>query len=431
MSATEAGTVYIDCTNTYFDRYNNGIFRVVRNLVQYSPGALKPGGFEARAVVFYDHQYYIVPMSGIFEGQPPERAKGQERQALWYWMKLLSVVSVKKARRKHYRKLLKSYAKDFYLKKAEEVLPLPLNPLSLPALSKKDWLILPEIVREDQCKAILNFKIKGKVACIIHDVIPITHPEYFANPGGASRFYKFMVEHADKVVAVSKYSAECFRSYGELLRTSGVSSGEKKMDWVHLGCDLDLARKDLSPSREIMKVYENGMPIFLVCATIEPRKNHLTVLDAFDLLWRDGCQAGLVFIGGYGWDADEILQRVRKHPELNRRLFWFCDSPEADLHYAYQKSRALICASYVEGFGLPLVEALALGRDVLFSNIDSFREIVPEELMGNSFDPRNHEELARLVLKTLNEKEGAGGTRFAAVTWKERVGQFYSVLGIP
>jgi alpha-1,2-rhamnosyltransferase len=94
-----------------------------------------------------------------------------------------------------------------------------------------------------------------------------------------------------------------------------------------------------------------------------------------ELLWRKGGAACLLIAGKVGWQADGLLGRIAKHPELGRRLFVFHDLDDAELVHAYAQAHALIAASYVEGFGLPLVEALGCGLPVVAADIPVFREI--------------------------------------------------------
>jgi len=109
--------------------------------------------------------------------------------------------------------------------------------------------------------------------------------------------------------------------------------------------------------------------------TIEPRKNHAYVLDAFDSLWAHGEEATLVILGRPGWKTESFLERVADHPQLDKQLFWVRDASDAELDYAYRNASALIIASKIEGFGLPVVEAFQRGLPVLCSDIPVFREI--------------------------------------------------------
>jgi hypothetical protein len=85
----------------------------------------------------------------------------------------------------------------------------------------------------------------------------------------------------------------------------------------------------------------------------------------------------------------------------------------------------------VEGFGIPLVEALAMGRQVIFSRISSFEEIVPADFLVNSFTPDQPEELLHLVRETLRANDRLNLQHFTPTTWRESVRQFYRGLAAP
>jgi hypothetical protein len=104
---------------------------------------------------------------------------------------------------------------------------------------------------------------------------------------------------------------------------------------------------------------------FLMVGTLEPRKGHLQVLKAFELLWARGSSAKLVFVGNEGWrdvpreharTLPELMDCLRPHPELGRRLFWIQGASDEFLERIYQEADCLIAASLDEGFGLPLSE---------------------------------------------------------------------------
>ena len=109
--------------------------------------------------------------------------------------------------------------------------------------------------------------------------------------------------------------------------------------------------------------------------TIEPRKNHGHLLDAFDILWQNGVNVSLCFVGKVGWKCQALMKRVEMHRELKRHLFMLEDLSDTELEYCYRKSRSLVFPASVEGFGLPLVEAMQRGLPVMASDIAVFREV--------------------------------------------------------
>src|SRR6185312_3923687 len=99
------------------------------------------------------------------------------------------------------------------------------------------------------------------------------------------------------------------------------------------------------------------------------------VLGAFELLWARGADVALVLIGKAGWHVEELVERINRHPERDRRLFWVQGASDGDVRSLLAGSSALVQASIWEGYGLPLIEAGSLGVPLLVSDIAVFHEI--------------------------------------------------------
>ncbi|MBC7857541.1 MAG: glycosyltransferase, partial [Burkholderiaceae bacterium] len=179
-------------------------------------------------------------------------------------------------------------------------------------------------------------------------------------------------------------------------------------------------------------------PSFLMVGTIEPRKGHLQALDAFEQLWREGAQVNLVIVGNEGWkplaDAERrtiprITARLRKHPELGRRLFWLAGVDDACLAQVYAASACLLCPSEGEGFGLPLIEAASHGLPVIARDLPVFREVAGEHAFY--FGGLGGAELAGAVRAWLDlHARGAhpASTGMQWCTWRDNALELLTVL---
>lgn len=118
-------------------------------------------------------------------------------------------------------------------------------------------------------------------------------------------------------------------------------------------------------------------PYFVTVGTIEGRKNHLMLLEVWERLARsmgDGAPH-LVIIGQRGWEADATFRRLDNLAELAGSIREIGDCEDHELVSWIAGARALLMPSIVEGFGLPVVEALGLGTPVIASDLPIFHEI--------------------------------------------------------
>ena len=214
------------------------------------------------------------------------------------------------------------------------------------------------------------------IVSVIYDLIPLTHPQ-FCDAGLVRVFndwFDWIAKTADGYVAISATIADQVRD--EMLRRVGPEQvAQRWFDHFHLGSELDLTDDALPVQPALKQMFKNKDPVYLMVSTIEPRKNHAYLLDAFELAWAKGSRARLCIAGRIGWKCDALIERIRQHPQLNQRLFMFNDLTDKSLEYAYSNATALVFPSYVEGFGLPLVEAMQRGLPAMGSDIPVFREI--------------------------------------------------------
>ena len=166
-------------------------------------------------------------------------------------------------------------------------------------------------------------------------------------------------------------------------------------------------------------------PYFVILGTIEPRKNHWLLLQ----LWRQLImQLGegaphLVVIGQRGWECENVLAMLERCETLKGVVIEHQDCTDAELVFWLRHARALLFPSFTEGYGMPLVEALALGVPVIASDLPVFREIagdVPEYI-----DPLDGKRWSELIMEytvaqspaRLNQRQRMAG--FLAPTWDE------------
>ncbi|MGE7956481.1 glycosyltransferase family 4 protein [Pseudomonas sp. NPDC089530] len=236
------------------------------------------------------------------------------------------------------------------------------------------------------------------IVSVIYDLIPLTHPQ-FCDAGLVRVFnhwFDWIARTADGYIAISATIRDQVRD--EMLRRVGRDQvAQRWFDYFHLGSELDQCNANPRIDPDLAQLFKDPAAVFLMVSTIEPRKNHGYLIDAFERVWASGSPARLCIAGRIGWKCEALIERIRRHPELNRRLFMFNSLDDNSLEYAYSKATALVFPSYVEGFGLPLVEAMQRGLPAMGSDIPVFREIGGEFMAYFELD--DPQSLADLVIR--------------------------------
>jgi glycosyltransferase involved in cell wall biosynthesis len=215
----------------------------------------------------------------------------------------------------------------------------------------------------------------GRIVTVVYDTIPLDHPD-FCDQGFINVLTAWLSTAArvsDALVGISQDVANRTASH---LQENGWASNTIPIGYFHLGAEItEGASANETAVSESSLAFRSNVPLFLVVSTIEPRKGQATVLDAFERVWSDGIDAQLCFVGKQGWHVEALCERIRSHPEHNRKLFWLSDLSDSDLIGCYRRSDVLLFPSVIEGFGLGLVEAAHFSTPVICSDIPVFREI--------------------------------------------------------
>lgn len=198
---------------------------------------------------------------------------------------------------------------------------------------------------------------------LIHDLIPLRHPE-FARPGQAEKHRRRMVTTAALADAIIVNSA---------------ATGAELAPWLQGRLNpppVAVAPLGVCPP-EVDAPPVALRPYFVALGTIEPRKNHLLLLN----LWRSfaaslGAAAPrLVVVGRRGWENENVLDMLERCAALDGLVREAGALPDREVASLLRGARALLFPSFAEGFGLPLAEALALGVPVIASDLPALREV--------------------------------------------------------
>jgi glycosyltransferase involved in cell wall biosynthesis len=240
-----------------------------------------------------------------------------------------------------------------------------------------------------------------KVYFIVYDILLIRHPEWW--PPGADNLLRHwlvtVAEIATGLICISKAVADDVTDW--LQNESSFRHPLPKIDYFHLGADIEnsVPTTGLPDNAESVLSLLQKRPSFLMVGTLEPRKGHQQVLDAFEILWNDNIDVNLVIVGKEGWMVESLIHQINTHPKLHQNLFWLQSISDEYLEKIYAASTALLAASYGEGFGLPLIEAARRNLPIIARDIPVFREVT--ENTENLFIAQKPSELATHIKSIL------------------------------
>ncbi len=203
----------------------------------------------------------------------------------------------------------------------------------------------------------------------VHDLIPLTHPEY-CRPAEPAKHLLRMDSLLGNAVGVIGNSRD---TINELAVFAAVR------DASHLPPMLvaPLGAEPIAPQSSGNSRILPTRPYFVMLGTIEGRKNHLLILTIWAELARrlgHNCPQ-LIIIGQRGWECEQAVDMLERCEAIHGHVIELSRCDDASLHAYMRGARALLFPSFVEGYGLPLVEALGCGTPVIASDLAVFREL--------------------------------------------------------
>lgn len=257
----------------------------------------------------------------------------------------------------------------------------------------------------------------------VHDLGFVDHPEFVSAKNGAflRKWVPRSLQHADIVITISQFSKR------RLMQEYGVP--EQKIHVVAIPPVKRAAADD-----KIIKKYKLSSGYLLFVGNIEPRKNIIGLLRAYENLPTElQNNFPLVLAGGKGWNDDEIVAQFELLKNKGLQIVqtgYVTDQEKAAL---YENATVCVLPSHYEGFGMPILEAMSYGKPVLCSDIPVFHEVADEA--GLFFDQNNPKDIAAVISKVLGSSELrkklslASKHRIAAYkTWQDVAGDFIELI---
>jgi glycosyltransferase involved in cell wall biosynthesis len=258
-----------------------------------------------------------------------------------------------------------------------------------------------------------------KPVYLVHDLIPITHPEY-CRAAEAIRHRERMHTVLTTAAGVIGNSQATLDELAGFARTEELPSPPGIAAW--LGSE-PLRAVNLSPTPR---------PRFVTVGTIEARKNHLLLLEIWSrIVDRLGSSAPqLLIIGQRGWEADPVFELLDRNDKLRGHVVEINNCSDEELAGHLATARALLFPSHAEGYGLPLIEALGLGAPVIASDLPAFRELVAD--IPTYLSPLDSEGWEAAILDYSQDASAAREaqlTRMKSFSVPDWVGHFDAVEG--
>ncbi|MDG2527282.1 glycosyltransferase family 4 protein [Caulobacter endophyticus] len=298
--------------------------------------------------------------------------------------------------------------------------PLPYR--SSPQAGRAIYLHLSSrgLERTELFQAILR-RERARFVPFVHDLIPLDHPEY-GRPGGAALYARKMATVTALASAVLVNSEATAERLGPYLHAAGRA--------------IPLHVAPLAPTfTPLPAPPAAGPPYFVMVATLEPRKNHLLLLNVWRrMIETHGADAvpRLVLVGRRGWENENLLDMLDRCPALQAVVVERNGLVDRQVRDLIAGARALLLPSFAEGFGLPVIEALALGTPVIASDLPALHEAgggVTEHL-----DPLDGPGWMRAVLdyaaptSPRRDAQLARMRGWRAPTWRSRIDEVLDFL---
>lgn len=176
----------------------------------------------------------------------------------------------------------------------------------------------------------------------------------------------------------------------------------ERVSVVYPGCDSDVALYSAAETAAILERYRIPSPYVIYVGTLQPRKNIGGLLDAFAQVAARGGAAHLAIVGKQGWLYESLYAHVRRLG-LEGRVHFTGYVPQEHLSALLQGAQAFVLPSLYEGFGLPVLEAMACGTPVICSNAGSLPEVAGDAAV--LVDPQDTGQLTQALVRVLGDAE--------------------------
>ncbi len=269
----------------------------------------------------------------------------------------------------------------------------------------------------------LQSACRARIVVMIHDTIPLDFPQYQREqtPDIFRGMLKRVQRHASLILCNSAQTRD------DVIRHMQPFGPVPNTMVAHLGVDVPLPA-DVAP---FPAGFDRNRPYFTTVGTIEPRKNHIFLLD----LWAEMAATlpaetmpQLLICGARGWNNRDVFARLDQDPMMGRHVFEMPGLSDRQIAALLARSRAALFPSVAEGFGLPPVEALALGVPVICNSLGIYREILGDYPIYVKIEDRYLWINKIAMLTTDQHDRQCAGSGFNPPLWQDHFNAVLSCL---
>ncbi len=256
---------------------------------------------------------------------------------------------------------------------------------------------------------------RGPTVLTVHDLIFERYPQHhtWRNRLFLQLGMRLFVAAAGAIIAVSRHTQR------DVLALYAAPA--EKVHVIYEGIDTRFKPAAADAVQHTVDRYSPGRPYLLMVGTLEPRKNHAGAMRALARLKGLGYPHRLLIVGGHGWLFEPITALVRQLG-LRDDVTFAGFVPDADLPALYSGAACLLQPSLYEGFGFPVLEAMACGAPVICSDASSLPEVAGDAAL--LVKPDDDAMLAAAIQRVADSPElaahlrAAGAARAAAFRWE-------------
>jgi len=237
---------------------------------------------------------------------------------------------------------------------------------------------------------------KIKIITIVHDISFNFYPQFIK--WRDLFFLKLLIplslRRADKIVGVSKFT------HDEIIKYYKIDP--QKVDWIHNAVSEDFMVQDVSEEKikAVKEKYNLPEKFILYLGTLQPRKNIVALLEAYNLARPEMEEMKLVIAGGKGHNFDKNIEKFIKKYKLEKNIIMPGFIDEEDKAAVMKAAQLFVFPSFYEGFGIPILEAMSAGVPVIASDIPPHREIAGKAVLF--FNPNIPGELSQKISEIMN-----------------------------